>query len=70
MLVLRGAKLQNISLKELEQCKDCKELPLCYGPCIQKVLEYRNNKVNFKTICLKSNTEINIETYIKDQVQL
>lgn len=60
----------NISLKDLKQCKECKELPLCYGPCIQKVSEYNKKKVDFKSICLKSNTEINIETYIKNKVRL
>jgi len=49
-------------------CRNCKLLPLCFGPCTQKNHEYRTGKTkDFNKICLKSNTEINIRTFIIEQ---
>ncbi len=50
---------------EHDECINCKLLPLCFGPCIQESYEYRIGKItDFKSICLKSNKEINIDTFV------
>ena len=48
-----------------DKCLNCKKLPLCYGPCIQK---YYENKIGERPFqCLHDNSEISFEEYIKDK---
>lgn len=48
---------------ENEMCLKCKHLPLCFGPCIQKMVETPKNKI--KNICSFKHSEIDVNTYIK-----
>lgn len=43
------------------QCHSCKLLPLCWGPCNQKQLEYPNDVSRF---CQIENMEISLEEYV------
>ena len=47
---------------ENEMCENCKMLPLCMGPCIQKNYEFRINKKPFR--CLYENVEYSLSDYI------
>lgn len=48
---------------ENEHCKECKFLPLCYGPCHKKIVHYRNG-ANFDKYCFKYGMEANIDYLI------
>lgn len=49
---------------ENEMCLACKYLPLCMGPCSQKIIETPKDK--FKDICCLNGSEIKPETAIID----
>lgn len=49
---------------ENEMCLACKHLPLCTGPCSQKLLE--TPKELLHTICPLKNAEVSVETFILD----
>lgn len=44
-----------------EKCESCKLLPLCWGPCAQKQLEYPNEISRF---CQLENMEMSLEEYV------
>ena len=46
-----------------DKCLNCKKLPLCYGPCIQKYYETKIGKNTFH--CLHEFSEISFEEYVK-----
>ena len=46
-----------------EQCRNCKFLPLCWGPCCQKQLE--SSDKDFTRYCQKRNMEISIADYVR-----
>jgi len=47
---------------ENEFCENCKLLPLCYGPCSQKLLELTDNSPEqFKRICYEGGVKIGLE---------
>jgi uncharacterized protein len=46
-----------------DKCMNCKKLPLCYGPCIQKYYETKTREGSFQ--CLHDFTEISLEEHIK-----
>jgi len=43
-------------------CIKCKLLPICMGPCVQKVIESKEN--NIKNMCYLNFTEISVKEYI------
>ena len=43
---------------ENEHCLKCNYLGLCFGPCSQKMLEFRNKEINFNNICTLYNSDI------------
>ncbi len=47
---------------ENDKCLNCKLLPLCFGPCIQKTYEVLIKKAKFK--CLMEDSELSIDTFI------
>ncbi len=47
---------------ENEECLNCKLLPLCFGPCIQKTYEIKEGKAKFK--CLLEDAELSLDTFI------
>jgi len=47
-----------------KQCMKCKILPLCYGPCSQNSLEFKNGVTEFSNICMLKNSEINLNSYL------
>ena len=47
-----------------EFCLACKFLGLCFGPCTQKMIEYRNNEIEFSNICMLNNTEVDIDSFL------
>ncbi|MTK52078.1 radical SAM protein [Paludibacter sp.] len=49
-----------------EQCLNCKRLPLCYGPCIQKYYETKIGKSTFQ--CLHDSAEISLKEYVNEKV--
>ena len=49
-----------------EKCLNCKRLPLCYGPCIQKYYETKIGKSTFE--CLHDASEISLKEYVIDKV--
>lgn len=58
------SKLYGKSTFENEMCLKCKHLPLCKGPCSQKIFETPENEL--PGICNLNNSEINVETFIID----
>lgn len=44
-------------------CRDCKFLPLCWGPCCQKQMESPDG--DFERYCQKRNMEMGIAEYVK-----
>lgn len=54
---------------ENEHCLNCKLLPLCFGPCIQKNKEYYNQELDFKTVCMYSGTEISLGTHLINEAK-
>jgi len=48
---------------ENEMCLKCKHLPLCFGPCIQKIVETPKDEI--ENICLLKKSEIEVNTFIK-----
>ncbi|MBI5540704.1 MAG: SPASM domain-containing protein [Bacteroidia bacterium] len=48
---------------ENEFCLKCKHLPVCTGPCIQKMFEYRKNPKLFP--CVLEASDININDFIR-----
>lgn len=49
---------------ENEMCEACKILPLCMGPCIQKVYESKKKKTRLE--CILQNPEYDMSAYIID----
>lgn len=47
---------------ENDLCIDCKHLPICNGPCSQKIIE--NGKDDASNICPLKDCEVSIETFI------
>jgi uncharacterized protein len=47
---------------ENEQCENCKMLPLCMGPCIQKNYEMRVHNAPFQ--CMYANVEYSLSSYV------
>jgi uncharacterized protein len=48
------------------KCLNCKRLPLCYGPCIQRYYEAKIGKSTFK--CVDDFSEISFIKYVNDKV--
>lgn len=48
---------------ENQMCRECKFLPLCWGPCCQKQMECNDN--DFTKYCQKRNMEISIADYVR-----
>ncbi len=46
-----------------DQCRNCKFLPLCWGPCCQKQLE--SSDKDFTRYCQKRNMELSIADYVR-----
>lgn len=46
------------------ECLDCKLLPACWGPCSQKILEYKPHE--FNKICNKEGVKKTIESLMND----
>ena len=55
------AKCSRIFLLYNFKCLSCKLLPLCWGPCAQKQLEYPGN---IKRFCQLELMEISLEDYV------
>lgn len=53
---------------ENDNCLNCKTLPLCFGPCTQKIIEFDEKKTEFP--CLMKNSEIEVDEYIKFKAQI
>lgn len=53
----------NIQTYNNDMCRDCKFLPLCWGPCSQKQMESKDK--DFTRYCQKRNMEISIADYIR-----
>jgi uncharacterized protein len=49
-----------------EKCRSCKQLPLCFGPCIQSHFEIKMGKASF--VCSQDVSEISFDEYIKEKV--
>lgn len=47
---------------ENKMCIRCKLLPICMGPCIQKVIENKNDDI--RKVCYLNFNEINVKDYI------
>ncbi len=50
-----------------DKCLNCKVLPLCFGPCIQKAWEVKTNKAKFE--CQLDHSELSIETFIISEAE-
>lgn len=50
---------------ENDNCLKCNLLPLCWGPCSQKALDYKDavNKV-FSNICTMKASEVNLNSFL------
>ena len=57
------AERLEIHTHDNDMCRDCKFLPLCWGPCSQKQMESKDK--NFTHYCQKRNMEISIADYIR-----
>lgn len=51
-----------------EFCKDCKHLPVCGGPCIQKASEYQKGG-DFSKYCVVKNAPISVEEFVLNQAK-
>jgi uncharacterized protein len=58
----------NNSTFENKYCIRCKFLPVCFGPCSQKMLELKDLN-RFKTICYRGGVKIGLERLYKDFYQ-
>lgn len=58
-------KRMDIITYKNDKCLNCKFLPICWGPCNQKMLE---NPCNIQYYCQLDNMEISIEDFIKYRV--
>lgn len=56
------AKMFSNASFENEVCLNCNMLPLCFGPCIQKIYEVKEGKTKFK--CLLEDAELSLDTFI------
>lgn len=56
------SKMYGKATFENEMCLNCKHVPLCTGPCAQKVLE--TPKELLHTICPLNTAEVSVETFI------
>ena len=63
-LVFNGNYYNYNSKAILDECLNCKHLPLCAGPCIQHKYEYLNGEIDFDSICILNHSEISIDTFI------
>ena len=71
-ILLNENKIANYYAKatfDNEHCLNCKILPLCYGPCIQKTKEYYNKEVEFSQICMLSTTDIDLGTFLLEEAK-
>ena len=55
----------NIVTFRNSKCMKCKFLPLCWGPCCQKLLE---NPDGVEKYCQLNNMEISVEDFIKYRI--
>jgi len=46
---------------DIQTCVKCKELPMCFGPCLQKIVE----NTNLEDACVLKLSETKVEDYIK-----
>ena len=46
---------------DIQTCVNCKELPMCFGPCLQKIVE----NTNLEDACVLKLSETKVEDYIK-----
>ena len=59
------SKYFSVATFENDTCLNCKLLPLCFGPCIQKTYETNVKKERFE--CLIEDSEMTFETYIIEE---
>jgi len=52
---------------ENKKCMECKHLPLCFGPCIQK--NYERSLVGEEPECIFSSTEMSINSFIIERTK-
>lgn len=55
-------KMYEKSNFENDQCMACNQLPMCGGPCLQKIVDYKLGKS--KKICNKQEAEYDINSFI------
>lgn len=55
------------AFEKYEECKECKILPACYGPCSQKVLE--TEVEDFKKICNYDGIMSSLKEYLEKQYE-
>lgn len=53
-----------INTYNIDICKECKLLPLCWGPCCQKHLECKINGLKIEDKCQLNHLELPIDEYI------
>lgn len=58
---IKKTKRLSIQTYQDPKCKECKILPLCWGPCNQKCLEYPNEISKF---CQLDNMEISLDDFV------
>lgn len=63
MSVLQLKKRLKIKTYDNDMCRNCKFLPLCWGPCCQKQLESPQNDLT--RYCQKQNMELSIADYVR-----
>lgn len=54
----------SISTHEIDICKECKLLPLCWGPCCQKHLESKKGGLKIEDKCQLGHLELPLDEYI------
>lgn len=60
----------SLSLSDFKECLSCSVLPICNGPCIQKMFEYKTSKdIKFIDICLLSKYKSK-DDYLKKHLKL
>ncbi len=53
-----------INTHKIEICKECKLLPLCWGPCCQKHLECKRDGLKIEDKCQLNHLELPMDEYI------
>jgi uncharacterized protein len=61
---IKMARYFNKATFENKTCLECKLLPLCFGPCIQKNIE----TTDIESICLYNNSEYTVEKYLINRI--